>query len=153
MLQIISEQIEAIKNELERIAESNQDMQVLMSIPKCGLIIASSMLSEIEDIRKYQTSGSLAKYAGIAPREHTSARKVRHYSDYRGNRHLNYSFYLLALTQLSRGGSEVSKNYFQKKVTEGKSKMHAIRCLKRKFVDLVYALLKSGKKYVNPLLH
>lgn len=62
-----------------------------------------------------------------------------------GNRQLNNAIYTVALTQL-RGHSK-AKAYFQKKIAEGKTKKHAIRCLMKRVACIIYGLLRSRENY------
>jgi hypothetical protein len=53
--------------------------------------------------------------------------------------------YLLAFNQLR--WNPKAKEYFHKKVAEGKTKRHALRCLMRITANIVYGMLKSGEPY------
>ena len=41
------------------------------------------------------------------------------------------------------------KEYYEKKLKEGKTKKHAIRCLMERLASIIYGMLKSGKVYQN----
>jgi hypothetical protein len=57
---------------------------------------------------------------------------------------LNQAIHTVALSQIGAGGYEDAKKYFQKKVNEGKSKLWAIRCLKRQISNRIFLLLKNA---------
>lgn len=40
-----------------------------------------------------------------------------------------------------------SKEYYEKKLKEGKTKKHAMRCVMRKVAWIVYSMMKSGDEY------
>ena len=64
---------------------------------------------------------------------------VRHRLSLAGNRHLNYALHMVAVCQArsdARGGT-----YYRKKIAEGKSRKEALRCLKRRISDAVFASL------------
>jgi transposase len=65
--------------------------------------------------------------------------------NYGGNRQLNSVLYIVALSHLR--WDPKGKAYFEKKVQEGKTKKHAIRCLMSRIACIVYAMLKSGDAY------
>jgi transposase len=65
--------------------------------------------------------------------------------DMRNNRQLNTAMYLLAFNQLRWNAK--AKAYFEKKIAEGKTKRHALRCLMRINANIVYGMLKSGEPY------
>lgn len=136
-----------LKEGLEELSEKIEELQILQSIPGCGVIIASKILSQIKDIDRFSKASKLARYSGLAPVGHISGGKGRYHTDRRGNRRLNSAFYQLAFCQIGKNGSEESKTYYEKKKKEGKSKMHSLRCLRRRFVDIVFAMLKNKTKY------
>ena len=64
---------------------------------------------------------------------------MRHKLSLAGNRHLNYALHMVATCQArsdTRGGT-----YYRKKITEGKSRKEALRCLKRRVSDAVFRSL------------
>ena len=104
-------------------------------------------MAEVVDIKRFKSSASLAKYAGLAPREHSSGKTIKHYTDRRGNRRLNNAIHRMAFGQLGSRCKAPGRWYFAKKVKEGKTKLSAIRCLKRKMIDIVYQILAKQEKY------
>ena len=90
---------------------------------------------------KLYSAAKLASYAGISPVEKSSGRTSRHRNNKSGNRILNSVFYRLSLAQ-SRY-DEKGKAYFERKMSEGKSKRHARKCLSRQLCNLVFKILKG----------
>jgi transposase len=90
---------------------------------------------------KLYTAAKLASYAGISPVEKSSGRTSRHRNNKSGNRILNSVFYRLSLAQ-SRY-DEKGKAYFERKMSEGKSKRHARKCLSRQLCSIVFKLLND----------
>ena len=67
----------------------------------------------------------------------------------KGDRQLNAIFHRIAATQARQ--NPLAKAYLAKKKAEGKTPKHAFRCLKRRMVDVVYAVWKSGQAYQPPV--
>lgn len=151
-LELIMRQVQIIEKELEKIGEESSDMQLLLSIPGCGVILAAELLGELKDIQRYNSAASLAKYGGFSPREHSAGGKVRHYTSRRGNRKLNCVLHRVALSHIGSNGSEESKAYYERKKQEGKSKLHALRCLKRRLIGVVYSVLKNEEPFQEKTL-
>jgi transposase len=76
----------------------------------------------------------------VAPVELSSGGRVVHRLSRRGNRQLNHAVHMVAICQIGHKGSE-GRNYFDKKVAEGKTKREAIRSLKRHVANAVYRQL------------
>ena len=87
--------------------------------------------------------GKLARYAGLAPIARSSGLKQRMYLDHSGNRSLHRAIHRIALSQIARNGEQKSKDYYLKKQKEGKSKLWAMRCLKRHIVNKIFVILKK----------
>jgi transposase len=58
----------------------------------------------------------------------------------RGNRRLNHALHLAAVSQICQPHSD-GRAYFDRKVTEGKTKKEALRSLKRQISNAVYRQL------------
>jgi transposase len=117
----------------------------LTSMKGIDTILAARIVAHANGIDRFSKVNKFIRYAGIAPIERSSGKKKRHIRDSRGNRQLNSTFYLAALNQLR--WNPKAKAYFDKKVAEGKTKKHALRCLMRRTASIVYGLLKSGEAY------
>ena len=151
--------VRRLRHTTEAITAREQDLKALLansdttlpSMSGCGPVVASTILGEVGDIRRFRSPGHLAKYAGCVPREHSSGKRSRHYKDRSGNRRLNGAFYRLALCQISRSGNPAARRYFLRKIAEGKSKSQAISCLKRQLVTVVWMLLKHNEEYRWPV--
>lgn len=146
MEQLRSEVI-LIDKHLEEIAEKCDDIRLLKSIPGCGTLLSTTIMSEIKDIRRFHSVDALAKYAGIAPRVFASSGKSRNFSDKRGNRKLNCAVYQIALSLISRMGADVSREYYLKKRKQGKTGKQALKCLSKQMLKVIYSVLSNRKEY------
>ena len=74
----------------------------------------------------------------------------------RGNRKLNEIFFRIALTSVMPIGNKkalinpIFHSYYQKKISEGKTKNQAIKCVQRRLVNIIFAIMKHQKPYENP---
>ena len=65
-------------------------------------------------------------------------------------RRLNRAFHRMALSQISRSGNEAARIYFQRKISEGKSKSQALVCLCRQMMNIVWMMMKHKTEYRAP---
>lgn len=121
----------------------------LKSLGGIGDITEAVLLGEIGDISNYNNAGQLASRAGISPLENSSAKNKYRRVNPGGNRRLNSAFHTIALSQIKT--KKEGYKYYIKKKMEGKTSKEAIRCLKRKLVDIVYSMLKNKKVYFKTL--
>lgn len=144
----LKEEIQEIEKELAELME--QGAYTIATASGCGAVIAAEMIGEIGDVARFHSPGALAKYAGCAPREHSSGKTIRWRKTRSGNRRLNRAFHRMALSQISLSGNDAARIYFKRKVSEGKTKAQALVCLRRQLVSVVWMMLKHKTEYVYP---
>ena len=138
-----------IEAEIEKMLKSFD--YKLTTLPGVGNAIASKLIAEIGDIRRFPNADKLACFAGIAPK-FSSAGKGRDESNKQGNRELHGLFYFLAVTMVavSTNGKPycpIFRAYFLRKISEGKTKSQALVCIMRRLVNIVYGMIKNKTKY------
>ena len=122
---------------------------VLISIPGIGPVLSAGIMAEIGDINRFQNHAALAKYAGLAWQQHQSgdfeAQTTR--MIHSGNRFLKY-YMCEAAFSLVRCDKEYSR-FYRLKYKEVNRFQHkrALALTARKFVRLVFALLKDNRLY------
>jgi transposase len=117
----------------------------LTTIKGIKTILAAKIVAHSGGIERFSNLDGFIQYAGIAPREKSSGRTKRHTKSKTGNRKLNHTFYLAAMAQLR--WNLKAKAYFEKKLKEGKTKKHALKCLMKRTACIAYGMLKSGEDY------
>lgn len=135
----LSRRANRLQKRIERIVVDNHSC--LLEIPGVAALTAAKLVGEIAGIQRFATDGKLAVHAGVAPLEASSGNRQRHRLNRRGNRQLNAAFHRIAVTQMRC--HEPARDYIQRKMSEGKTKREAIRCLKRQLVRRVFTTLKN----------
>jgi transposase len=105
-----------------------------------GPVIACYLIGFTGDIGRFTGRDQYAAYNGTAPVERSSGGRVVHRLSQRGNRRLNHALHLAAICQIRQPHSE-GRAYFDRKVTDGKTKKEALRALKRQISNAVYRQL------------
>jgi transposase len=112
-----------------------------------GPILAARIIGAVGNAARFPSKAHFASYAGTAPLEASSGEAVRHRLSLLGNRKLNYALHMVAVCQArsdARGGV-----YYRKKIAEGKSRKEALRCLKRRISDAVFASLVADSQLLS----
>lgn len=117
----------------------------LTTIKGIKTILSAKIVAHSGGIERFANLDSFIQYAGIAPREKSSGKTKRHTKSKTGSRKLNHAFYLAAMVQLR--WNLRAKEYFEKKIKEGKTKKHALKCLMKRTACIAYGMLKSGEDY------
>ena len=113
----------------------------LTEICGVGPIVAAYLVGYTGDISRFATKAHYARYNATAPIEASSGPRVRHRLNPNGNRQLNHAIYMIAVTQVRN--DTPGRAYYLRKQAEGKSRKEAMRCLKRRISDVVYAHLRA----------
>lgn len=100
---------------------------------------AAQLIGEIAGADRFATDAKLARAAGTAPVPVSSGRRDRYRLDCGGNRQLNCALHRLAVNK-GRLCPE-TRAYLERKQAEGKTRMEALRCLKRHLARRVHKLL------------
>lgn len=143
-LTLLEKQISAISKKLADVGKESPAVQALVAnIHGCGIVTACAIMAELTTIKRFPTAAKLAMYAGVAPVERSSGSRNRLHTNPFGNRRLNRAIHTIALSQIAVKGDDRGKIYYKKKLAEGKTKLWALRCLKRQIANRVFAVLKA----------
>jgi transposase len=96
-------------------------------------------------VTRFPSRSHFAACNGTAPAEVSpGGRKVCRLS-LRGNRRLNHAIHLAAITQIRHKHSQ-GRACYEKKLAQGKTHKKALRCLKRRISDAIYARLRADAR-------
>lgn len=150
-LRFIKDEIRRIEKEMGKIVRSLE--YKLDTMPGIDLVTASNLIAEIGDISRFSNPDKLAKFAGIAPVKFSSAGKGKEQMSQQGRRELNTIFYMLAIQQIqvSKGSKKLRNpilyEYYQRKLSEGKTKTQALMCIMRRLVNIIYGMMRTKTEY------
>ena len=124
----------------------------LTTIPGVNIATASKLIAEIGDIRRFPNADKLARFAGAAPIKFSSAGKGKEQSSKQGNRQLHGLFYFLAVSMVTvpksgKPNQPIFYSYYQRKISEGKTKSQALVCIMRRLVNIIYGMMKNKTEY------
>jgi len=109
-----------------------------------GPISAAVILGEVGNIARFANRDKFASYCGTAPIAVSSGDQNRHRLSRSGNRQLNRALHMAAVTQIRN--DTPGRDYYRRKISEGKSKLEALRCLKRRITDAVFRQLQIDRQ-------
>jgi transposase len=107
-----------------------------------GPVIAATVIGDVAGVSRFATRDRFAAYNGTAPIEVSSGNRKTCRLSLRGNRRINHALHMAAITQIRHPHSD-GRAYYERKVAEGKTHKEALRCLKRRISDAVYARLQA----------
>jgi transposase len=110
-----------------------------------GPVIAATVIGDVADVSRFPGRDCFAAYNGTAPIEVSSGPRTIHRLSRRGNRRINYAIHMAAVTQIRHRHSD-GRAYYDRKLAEGKTPKEALRCLKRRVSDAVFARLRADAR-------
>lgn len=137
----------AIKSIINQSEAVQENYKLLTSIKGVGFITAVYMIAYTDNFEKFSNSRQFSCYAGVVPFEHSSGTSIRgksrvsHYANKKAKRLLN-----LAASVAIQHNKEL-KQYYQRRVAAGKSKMSTLNIIRNKLVDRMFAVIKRQTAY------
>jgi transposase len=126
----------------EEIAELTEKLAPsLIAIVGCGSLTAAKILGETAGIDRFKSKDAYARHNGTAPLPVWSSNKARHRLSRTGNRQLNAAVHRIAMTQAH--WHPAAKAMMARRKAGGDSGLEALRILKRRLSDVVYAALRA----------
>lgn len=108
---------------------------------------AQLMVTVGDNPERIGSEASFAMLCGVAPVPVSSGMTYRHRLNRGGDRQANSAIHIIAIGRLRT--DERTKEYIARKMSEGHTKMEAIRCLKRYIAREVYYVIKRQSELVN----
>jgi transposase len=107
-----------------------------------GPVVAGTVIGCVVDVSRFGGRDHFAAYNGTAPIEVSSGNRKIHRLSRRGNRRLNHAIHMAAVTQIRHRHSD-GRAYYDRKLAEGKTHKEALRALKRRVSDAIFARLQA----------
>lgn len=151
----LKKQLQAIDDLIAKIITRNdtfkQQDELLQSIPGIGKQTSVILIAYTQAFTLFKTHRQFACYAGVAPFEYSSGSSVRGKTKVSplANKKLKATLNMAALT--AKKYDPQLKQYFDKKVTEGKNKMLVMNAIRCKLISRAFAVITRNTKFVNTL--
>ena len=138
----IEKKVKALTIEIRAIVKERGSN--LMDLSGVGPVVAARILADVGDVARFADRNRFASWTGTAPLDASSGEQTRHRLSRAGNRRMNRMLHIAATTQI-RLDTE-GRAYYRRKLADGKTRMEAMRCLKRRISDAVYRQLVADAR-------
>jgi transposase len=138
----IEREIELVDEEMRRRFSSDPRVRRLTPIPGIGFFTAVAVVVEVGDITRFGSAAQLCSWAGLTPRERSSADHIRrgHISK-QGSRWLRWMLVEAASTNKACRGADLRE--FQERISHRRGKMIARIAVARRLLTLCYYALRD----------
>lgn len=152
VLKATVESIKEIEQKIEVLVENNAELEknkkLMISIPGIGNQVAINLIIATNNFESFQSAKHLACYAGVVPFKNQSGTIVkRDRVSKMANKNLKKLLHLAAMASI-RFDTEI-KEYYHRKVSEGKNKMSVLNAVRNKLVHRIMSVIKRNEAYQN----
>ncbi|WP_063006589.1 IS110 family transposase [Nocardia salmonicida] len=141
-LEKIDRRIRAADKELRQLVTDRGS--TLMELHGIGPSSAARLLADTGDIHRFANRDRFASWNGTAPLDASSGEQQRHRLSRAGNRRINRVLHIMAVVQLRH--HTTGRVYYDTRRTGGKTSMEALRALKRRLSNIVYARMLADQR-------
>jgi len=145
ILLTIKDHTREIKKNISQLLQDWEDAQIVLSLGGAGDITVGRWLGEIESVDRFDGSDPLSLFCGASPLPYSSGKYSNDRTSKRVNKRAKDA--IMQIAKCSVQHNPESRRYYQKKRKEGKSHWHAIKCLARQLIRVIYAMLRDRTYY------
>ncbi|SMD44994.1 Transposase [Aquiflexum balticum DSM 16537] len=143
--------IDSIDKQIDQQFASSEKLtiqkEILLSVGGVGDKVATETIIATRGFTKFGNGREFSCHVGVAPfsfESGTSQRSRKKVSN-RANKELKKLFHMAALSAIKMKGE--LREYFERKVAEGKNKMTVINAVRAKIINRIFALIRDNRKY------
>lgn len=123
----------------------------LRAVYGVGPDTAATLLAAIGDNPdRISSDAAFAKLCGVAPVEASSGKTIRHRLNRGGNRDANRALHVILVVRMRR--HQPTRDYFARRLAEGKTKNEIKRCVKRYLAREIYHALRESSRTTDELI-
>ena len=149
---ILGERIIALTEAIEKVEKEIADLFQKLpytpeDFPVGDITSLATLISEIEDVHRFPTLKQFLSHFGWCPQSFQSGSyRLEHpRMSHAGNKYVRRLIWMLSIVSVRT--IPCYRAYFQRRVAEGKAKMHILVAVGRKLLSVLYAILKKGIPY------
>ena len=147
----IDKSIKQIEKTMETIVKEDvalhHNYELLLSVPGIGTVTAMVLMIVTNNFERKLSGKQLASYAGVAPFEHSSGSSIRGKNRVHkmANKELKWLVHMGAMA--AKTFYPEFRDYYDRKVGEGKNKMSVLNAIRNKILLRVAAVIQSKQPY------
>lgn len=145
--------IETIEDEITALIKSDERLyriyKIATSVDGVGMVTAVHMITTTNEFLSITEAKKYACYSGVAPFEHSSGTSIRGKTrvSHMANKKVKTLLHMAALAAIQVKGD--MKDYYNRKVQEGKNKMSIINAVRNKIIHRIFACINQDRLFVK----
>ena len=153
MIATIRIEIKALEKTIRAIIRENYELQrtfeLVTGIKGIGLIVACNLIVYTHNFTRFDNWRKFACYSGTAPFDYQSGTSIRGRTQVSSiaNKQMKRMLHLAAMCAIHRDAE--MREYYTRRLANGKSKMSTINIVRNKLIARVFAVVKRGTPFVD----
>lgn len=150
-IKAIQSEIDAIEKVLLSIIKEDSNIsrlfKIITSVDGIGMLTAANILVTTNEFNTINDPKKYACFSGVVPFDHSSGTSIRRKTrvSHRANKTIKTLLHLSALSAVKQEGD--IKNYYLRKIQEGKNKMSILNAVRNKLILRVFACVKQDRVF------
>ena len=150
ILKVTLQELEQIDKEILALIKSDDRLNELhgyiTSVDAVGVITSANMLVTTNEFLDITEAKKYACYGGVAPFKESSGKVIKKEKvSHKANKKIKKLLHLVAMSAIRIKGE--IKEYYDRKVKEGKNKMSVINAIRNKIILRIFACVNNKKNY------
>jgi len=127
--------------------------KLMSSVVGIGLINSALILIATANFTQFSNARKFGCYCGVVPFEHSSGSSIRGKTRISKVANKNLKTKLTLAAQNSVRYDPELKEYYQRKISEGKNKWLVLNNVKNKLIHRIFAVVRDGQMYEKQYIH
>jgi transposase len=150
-IESLTKLIKELDKQIITLLKSNEKLaaqrKILISISGIGDQTAIQTIVATRGFTRFDSGRKFSCHVGVAPFSYESgtSQKSRKKVSSKANKDLKKLFHMCALSAINMKGE--FKEYFNRKVAQGKNKMTVINAVRSKLINRIFALIRDNRNY------
>jgi transposase len=120
---------------------------IVSSVIGVGFVISTHMIVSTNEFKTISDPNKMACHSGVAPFEYQSGKSIKGRSkvSHRADKGLKWLMHMGAMSAIK--SDKELRNYYDRKVEEGKNKMLVLNAVRNKIIHRVFACVSQNREY------
>lgn len=150
ILKVTKAELEEIEKKINMVIQGDERLKELdgyiTSVDGVGIITSANVLVTTNEFLNISEAKQYACYVGVAPFKDDSGKmKKKARVSHKANKKMKQLFHLLSMSAVRIKGE--FKNYYKRKLAEGKNKMSVLNAIRNKIILRIFSCVKNKRYY------
>ena len=151
LIKSLTKNIKEVEQKIDKLIKDDRTLskqyEQITSVDAVGKQTAIYTMVTTRGFTRFKTPKQLCCHAGVAPFAYLSgsSQHSRWRVSHRANKTLKKLLHMAALSAINMKGE--MKEYYQRKLAEGKNAMSVLNAIRAKLIHRIYAVIKQDRKY------